>query len=115
MQEPWNHGSKKWEDSCLVCVLASGPGWLLSWSSWSVWFGDVILTALVVSAFVADVMCSLSSWFSPSDYPPNLCLDSVLASHNDLLKLPGLKFVCMCVFVCAYTCLRVCYRMIHLL
>ena len=100
MQEPWNHGSKKWEDSCLVCVLASGPGWLLSWSSWSVWFGDVILTALVVSASVADVMCGLSSWFSPSDYPPNLCLDSVLASHNDLLKLPGLKFVCMCVCVC---------------
>ena len=116
MQEPWNHGSRKQEvGRKLACFLASGPGWPLSWSSWSVWFGDVILTALVVSASVADVTCGLSSWFSPSDYPPNLCLDSVLASHNDLMKLPGLKFVCMCVFVCAYTCLCVCCRMIYLL
>ena len=36
----------------------SGPGWPLSWNHWSVWFGGVILTALVVSASVADV------WFA---------------------------------------------------
>ena len=27
VQESWNHDSKRWEGSHVICVLASGPGW----------------------------------------------------------------------------------------
>ena len=117
MQELWNHGRRKWEDSCLVCFLALVLAGL--WAGIIGLFGLGVLFSLHWLSQRLWLMCGLPSWFSPSDYPPNLCLGSVLASRNDLLKLPGLKLVCMCVCVCvcvcAYTCLRVCCRMTHLL
>ena len=104
MQELWNHGRRKWEDSCLVCFLALVLAGL--WAGIIGLFGLGVLFSLHWLSQRLWLMCGLPSWFSPSDYPPNLCLGSVLASRNDLLKLPGLKLVCMCVCVCVCVCIH---------
>ena len=104
MQELWNHGRRKWEDSCLVCFLALVLAGL--WAGIIGLFGLGVLFSLHWLSQRLWLMCGLPSWFSPSDYPPNLCLGSVLASRNDLLKLPGLKLVCMCVCVCVCVCVH---------